>query len=267
MHGLQSKAHGDVGVRVIGIAIGVVHGAPGDQPRPGGDEYRFLQLVVELPVEVILGHRQQHLRAAVGVLGNVLHVLAPVVHVGHQSVEQGIPLELLHAFQLMFLGPGGYQEATLAGRATGHNVLGWGVVQVDANLGFIDGCLAGGRVMHLQQQAGTGPDQGAGIVPPDIRLATRGKASQGLAEAAVILLHTCGTVGGTGDVGDDVVQHLPIPGHILHGPNPDILLQVQGHRHIAIVNDPCGRDILGRYRQYNVGLTEGKLGITEGQRL
>ena len=30
MHGLQSKTHGDVGVGVVGVAVGVVHGALGD---------------------------------------------------------------------------------------------------------------------------------------------------------------------------------------------------------------------------------------------
>ena len=51
---------------------------------------RLGQLVGDLPVEVVLRHRQQRLAASVRIVRDVGHVLAADVHVRHQRSEGGV---------------------------------------------------------------------------------------------------------------------------------------------------------------------------------
>ena len=65
-----------------------------------GTEEGLLELVAELPVEVVLRDGEQQLGAAVGVLRGVAHVLAAVVHVRRHGVQIRIALDQLLTFPL-----------------------------------------------------------------------------------------------------------------------------------------------------------------------
>ena len=98
---------------------------------------------------------------------------------GHQAIQKSVALKLLHTFQGILLDMGRNQETTLACGTAGHHEFGGCFVQVNPDLRFIYGCSAGGGVVHLQQQTGARPNQCAGIIPPDIGLASRCEAAKG----------------------------------------------------------------------------------------
>ena len=81
---LQAPGHLAVGIWIAGVAGRVVVHRAVHQPAAGGHGHGFGELVGALPVEVVVGHRQQHFAAAVGALQLEVGGDAPVVGVRHQ---------------------------------------------------------------------------------------------------------------------------------------------------------------------------------------
>src|SRR6185503_11394434 len=85
---LLGPEHFLLGRRVVLVLGGVVVVARRDDLAAGRDLQRLLQVVVQLPVEVVLRHAQDRLLLSVRIDDDVLHVLAAQVHVRRETVER-----------------------------------------------------------------------------------------------------------------------------------------------------------------------------------
>ena len=61
------------------------------------------------------------------------------------------------------------------------------------------------------------------------------------------------------------MQHLAVPWHVFYCTHPHIPIQVQGHRHVAIIQYPGGGNLLCRNGQHDIRLAQREGGIAEGQ--
>ena len=63
-----------------------------------------------------------------------------------------------------------------------------------------------------------------------------------------------------------MVKNLSISGDELHGPNPDVFVEVEFDRDVAVIDDARGGDRLSSDLERHVRVAEAVLGIVEGQR-
>ena len=98
--------------------------------------------------------------------------------------------------------------------------------------------------MHLQQQVGARGYQSAAVVLESIGLSSRREATNAKASTIVVSAVVFSLVGRTLEIGNDVMQNLSVTGQKLDTAHPNILVEIQFNRHIAIVNHAGGWNCL-----------------------
>ena len=220
-----------------------------------------------LPVEVVVRHGQQHLLAAVRVERPELRRLAPVVRVGQQVVDQNVAPERALGGVAVRLGVGGNADPRVHQHGARELVLGWLVIEEEAELGAIRAGLAVRRVVHLEDEGGPGRQQGAGAV----RVRRRDHAGHVAAEAAARPPARIRPFrGGQHPAGDHVVQGGPVAGQDFSAAHPDILRQRILHGGVLVLDDAGGRHVERRDVEHQVRRTHlplGPIAFVAGERV
>ena len=244
------------GSGVGGIKRRIVKRARHHQPGTGRHVTRLLEVITELPLEIITRHVQQGLAFAVGEQEFVAHPFPPEVHVREEAIDGGRFSEGEGGGVPGLGGPGRDVQIELNGLPGFGGALRRVRGEIEGDLALIRRLRSVGGVVQLQRQLriggqlfrhASGVFHGSGTGRPADK-------KHPLAAAGV---RRAGPLG----VKDHMMHHLAVAGLHIEGAQPDVFLEGVGHLDVTVIQHPGGGDLLHfGHLEHRVGFPQRPLG-------
>src|SRR5262249_34898489 len=124
--------------------------------RALGHPFWLGEPVDDLPVEIVVRHRQEDLARAIGILGRVHETLAPNVHMRHEAQELDVGLGRRGGTLDVVAGSGRDPQVVLGNPPRERLVPGWLLGHDETDRGTVEADLADWLVVELEDQIRSG---------------------------------------------------------------------------------------------------------------